>query len=136
MTAAPLAEQVCWLLREHLTMFEQLEALLYLRIHQGSEYDLTALGDALGIQPEHLIVALNGLLTSGLIAVGSHQGLYRFAPHSAELIDAVELLALAYREQSAAVLSTMSVNAIERIRSGPMRAFADSFVLGGKKRNG
>jgi hypothetical protein len=48
----------------------------------------------------------------------------------------VEALVVAYREQSAAVLSTMSIYAIERIRSGPIRAFADSFVLGKPKDDG
>jgi hypothetical protein len=33
-------------------------------------------------------------------------------------------------------MSVMSMNAIERIRSGTMRAFADSFILGKRNRDG
>lgn len=136
MTAGPLSAQVCWLLREHLTTFEQLEVLLYLRNHRDGEFDAAALGETLALRSEHLIEALKGLAASELITAGPDGNSFRFAPRSPELTDAVEGLAVAYQEHSAPILSTMSIYAIERIRSGPLRAFADSFVVGGKKRDG
>ena len=38
--------------------------------------------------------------------------------------------------QTAAVLLTMSTNAIERLRSGALNAFADAFILRGKDKDG
>ena len=42
-------------------------------------------------------------------------------------------LAHACEQQRAELMSVMSTHAIERLRSGAMRAFADSFVFGQKK---
>jgi DNA-binding IclR family transcriptional regulator len=133
MTNEPLSESVRLLLREHMTTFERLEALLYLRKHAADEHTAKSVSDRLGVPPELTSEALAGLTASGLVARGHGNGTFRFAPATPELANAAEGLATAYREQSAAVLSAMSMYAIERIRSGPMRAFADSFVLGTKK---
>jgi DNA-binding IclR family transcriptional regulator len=137
MTNEPFPESVRLFLREHMTTFERLEVLLYLRKHAADEHSAKSVGDGLGVPPELTSDALLGLTASGLIARANAQGTFRFEPATPELANAAAGLATAYQEQSAAVLSAMSMYAIERIRSGPMRAFADSFVLGtGKGKRG
>ena len=73
---------------------------------------------------------LQGLESSALIRRPTrNHSLFRFGPHLPESMDAVEALSRLYREQRALVMSTISIQAIERIRSASIRAFADSFVF-------
>ena len=118
-----------------MTTFERLEVLLFLRERAPEEFALQAISDRLRIHPDLAREALQGLAAKGLLSA-SGEAVYRFAPATPALVETVEALVVAYREQSAAVLSTMSIYAIERIRSGPIRAFADSFLLGKRKDDG
>jgi DNA-binding IclR family transcriptional regulator len=118
-----------------MTTFERLEVLLFLRERAPEELALHAISDRLHIHPDLIREALHGLAAKGLLSADEGAS-FRFAPATPALADTVEALVVAYREQSAAVLSTMSIYAIERIRSGPIRAFADSFVLGKPKDDG
>jgi hypothetical protein len=131
MTAEPFSEQVRFFLREHMTSFERLEVLLLLHGNPSEELTASDVARRLTIREELVAEALHGLAQGGLLGVRS--GAFRFAPATPALGTAVRALAIAYQDQRAAVLSTMSMNAIERIRSGPVRAFADSFVF--KKKN-
>jgi hypothetical protein len=110
--------------------------LLYLHRNTGDEYAALALSERLHISPDLVLETITGLVADGLAAPGKAEGTFRFQPGTAAKAEAVEALAATYQERSAAVLSTMSVYAIERIRSGPLRAFAESFVLGKGKRDG
>jgi DNA-binding IclR family transcriptional regulator len=131
----PFSELVRQLLREHMTSFERLEVLLFLHKHGAEPLSPQDIGNQLGMPPELVLEATAGLEASRL-AQRQGDARFRFAPATPALANAVEELAVAYREQSAAVMSAMSMYAIERIRSGPMRAFADSFLLGKRKDNG
>jgi DNA-binding GntR family transcriptional regulator len=118
-----------------MTTFERLAVLLFLRERAPEEFGPQAISNRLHIHPDLVREALHGLEAKGLLCAAGGDS-FRFAPATPALADTVEAFVVAYREQSAAVLSTMSIYAIERIRSGPIRAFADSFVLGKRKDDG
>jgi hypothetical protein len=136
MSPEPFSEPLRQLLKEVITSFERLEVLLFLRRNTPAAFTAAGIGQSVHIQVEHATEAMASLAECGLLVRGTAEGTFRFAPATPALGSAVEELAAAYRNQSAAVLSTMSVNAIERIRSGPMKAFADAFVLGKRKNDG
>lgn len=129
-----LPEVVRALLRDHLTSFESLEILLLLREYSPQYRSAHDISRETGVPADLTLSSLTALESSRLIertANGSLQ--FRFAPASAGLSEAVAELASMYRDQRAAVMSEMSLNAISRIRSGTLRAFADSFILNRKK---
>jgi hypothetical protein len=130
MTKDPIPHAVHNLLSQHLTSFEHLEILLLLHAHPHDDWSVAAVSERTHIAPELAEPVLASLEASDLIrrAIRNHT-LFRFGPRLPETMDAVEALAVLYREQRAAVMSTMSIKAIERIRSATMRAFADSFVF-------
>lgn len=122
------------LLREHLTSFEHLEILLLLHGQPLADWTPQSVCERIRMPPELAERVLVSLQSSELVRRATRNpGVFRFGPRLPASLDAVEALAALYRDQRAAVMSAMSVNAIERIRSGTMRAFADSFML--KKRN-
>jgi hypothetical protein len=131
----PFSEPVRLLLREHVTTFERLELLILLFRNKEQEWSVEQLCENLNMRRELAPDALAGLAAGGLVQHTADGGALRFSPATPALAAAVEELAVAYREESAAVVSAMSVNAIERIRSGPMRNFADAFVLGPNRRD-
>ena len=60
-------------------------------------------------------------------------------PHVQDALDeAIGNLAESYDENRLEVINLMNTNAIERVRTSAMRAFANSFLLGGggKKNDG
>jgi hypothetical protein len=130
-----LPENVRSFLRDHLTSFECLELLLLL--HRRAEpANADALARQTGIAVELVFAALLELESSQLVRrSGTEPPAFRFAPATAELARAVDDLESVYRDQRAAVMSEMSINAIGRIRSGTLRAFSDAFVFGKKKRD-
>jgi len=128
-----LPDNVRDFLRDHLTSFECLELLLIL--HSRSEpASAEALSVRTGIAIELVTPALAALESSQLLQRNATTPpSFRFAPATPELTRAVDDLERLNREQRAAVMSEMSVNAIGRIRSGTLRAFSDAFLFGKKK---
>jgi DNA-binding IclR family transcriptional regulator len=128
-----LPDDVRTLLRDHVTSFECLELLLIL--HSRSEPgSAQALSGQAGIAIALATPALAALESSQLVRRDTTEPPnFRFAPATTALSRAVDDLERSYRDQRAAVMSEMSVNAIARIRSGTLRAFSDAFVFGKKK---
>src|SRR5262249_28741658 len=137
MTGEQLSDTVQVLLRDRVTTFEQLEILLLLQAHPHDHWTAAAAAERRRI-PEDLVGrALADFSGSGLVEqVRENPAGYCFAPRTTRLRQAVADLAVAYRDQRALVMSTMSVNAIERIRSGTLRAFSDAFLLRRKDDDG
>jgi hypothetical protein len=137
MTSERLPDSVEMLLRDHVTTFEQLEILVILQTHPHDHWTAAAVGERTRI-PEDLIARVLADFTgSGLVEqVRESPAAYCFAPRTAKLRQAAADLAIAYRDHRALVMSTMSVNAIERIRSGTLRAFSDAFLLRRKDDDG
>ena len=131
----PFPQAVCNLLREHLTTFERVEILLLLHAQPDRPWTVRSVSEASRVPVDLAEEALRGLHASGLVH-RDENAVFRFGPDGADRVGAVEALAVLYREQRTSVMAFMSVSAIERIRSGTMRAFADSFIFGKKNRDG
>jgi hypothetical protein len=135
-TESPLSPTLQRLLFDHLTSFEQLEIILLLREHPSRDWSVTMLSETLRTPPDLVETALARLEASQLARGSADGATFRFAPATPAIEKSVDELAEAYRQQRAALLSTMSVNAIARIRSGPMRTFADAFIVRKRKDHG
>jgi hypothetical protein len=131
-----LHEKTRALLREAITSFEMLEIVLLMRAQPEASWTAASLAGRVHVPDDLVARALHALHAAGLAAAvdappGAKSGqLYRYRPATPDLATAAEALALDFSERRAAVLSTMSTNAIERLRSGALSAFADAFVLG------
>ena len=115
--------------------YEQLEALLFLRSRPSQALTAKEVAAELGASPDEVERALMRLHAMGLLAtaVGEMRAHYRFEPADAGSREAVDHLAEAYSESRLEVMRTMTANAIDRLRTDAVRAFADAFVLGRKK---
>jgi DNA-binding MarR family transcriptional regulator len=134
MTEDAIPQAVQELLQQHLTSFEHLEVLLLLHAHAQEDWDVASVSERTRLAPEIVEKVLASLESSELIRRRTrNRNLFRLGPRLPESMDAVEQLAALYRERRAAIMSLMSMQAIERIRSGGLKMFADSFVF--KKRN-
>ena len=130
MTTDPVPQAVQELLRQHVTSFEHLEILMLLHAHLHEDWSIDAVSERTRISAEMVDQVLQGLESSDLVRRATrNRSLFRFGPRLPESMDAMEALARLYREQRAVVMSTISIQAIERIRSASIRAFADSFVF-------
>jgi DNA-binding IclR family transcriptional regulator len=137
MSEAALSKNVQALLRERLRSFEALEVLLLFHAQPSRFWTATSISAEIRLDAELTREALSGLAASGFIRRDSAaEAEYQYHPQTGELASAVHELAEAYREQHATVMSQMSAYAIERIRSGTIKAFADSFVLGKREDDG
>jgi hypothetical protein len=133
-----LGEKTRLLLRDFITSFELLEVFLLLRAHPAQVWTARTAAGRVHIAEDLVLRALESLHISRLVQAGGPlaPGEFRYGPDSAGLADAADDLARDFAERRAAVLSTLSTNAIERLRSRAMTAFADAFVLGGKPKDG
>ncbi|MGH9523175.1 MAG: hypothetical protein ACRD3E_11655 [Terriglobales bacterium] len=133
-----LPETVRALLTECIESYEELEILLLL--HGVGETGLTAVESALRLRIGSPLAAaaLGSLTNRGLVStVGSDpESKYVYSPNSPILDEAVGCLAREYRNQPIRVIKLLSRNAIERLRAGALRAFADAFILGKGSRGG
>jgi hypothetical protein len=88
--------------------------------------------------PEELLMqALSELQTDGLICVVPEDALrHRYAPRTRELEAAMTDLSVIYRDNRVAVISRLSMNAINRIRLRTVRAFSEAFVVSRDRKGG
>jgi DNA-binding IclR family transcriptional regulator len=126
------------LLRDFITSFEMLEVLLLLRATAAQSWTVRAVSDHTHIAEDLIARALASLEAHRFIEAGESggKGSFRYRPGTEDLAAAADELAADFAERRAAVLSTLSTNAIERLRSGAINAFADAFVLGRKHKDG
>jgi hypothetical protein len=137
MSQGGLPEVVAALLRDHLKSFEQLEVLLLLQARRDESWTVERVAAELHLDPDLIRHAMAGLVASGLLAQSPAVPTeYHYRPTRTKLVAAVDELVCAYREQRAALMSQMSTNAIERIRSGTLTAWADAFVIRKRKDDG
>ena len=131
-------EAVKALLREHVTSFEKLELLMILSGEPQQAWTAASLSSRLHVSEELVVEALDALQRSRLVGstVEGEQRTVRYAPASTELAHAARELARIFPDQRAAIIGFMSANAIERVRSGAIRTFADAFIIGIVDKNG
>jgi hypothetical protein len=133
-----LGDKTRTLLRDFITSFEMLEIFLLLHANAGRDWSAAEVADHVRIVDDLVARALESLRTRRLIR-GSPPlppARFQYSPDIRDLADAADELARDFTERRAAVLSTMSTNAIERLRSGALNAFADAFILGSKRKDG
>lgn len=133
-----LGDKTRTLLRDFITSFEMLEIFLLLHANAAHDWSAAEVTARVRIADELVARALESLRARHLIR-GSPPlppGRFQYAPGNRDLADAADELARDFAERRAAVLSTMSTNAIERLRSGALNAFADAFILGSKRKDG
>jgi hypothetical protein len=136
-----VTEDVRQLLRDHVEVYEELETLLLLHGRRDRIWDVDAVADALKIPTANAAAALERLRGCGLaehvavegVEAGGRRTGFRLSARRPGLADTVARLAACYEDQRHVIIRLMNANAIERIRTSAMRAFADSFVVGKKK---
>jgi hypothetical protein len=135
MHSGTLSEGVQALLRDRVESFEAIEVLLLLRRCREQAWTPDAVARELSIEPAIAAEALDHLRRGNLLAARADGAtmLFNYHPGDASLEAAVQGLARAYDENRLEVIKLMSANAIERVRTSAMKAFADAFLLGGTK---
>jgi hypothetical protein len=134
-----ISEHAKALLRDHIESFEQLEILLLLHRRRGEILDPDAVATELKMDFDTVTDALAHFCREHLaIRIEGEGRRFRYGPDRPGLDEAVGDLAESYDENRLEVINLMNTNAIERVRTSAMRAFANSFLLGGggKKNDG
>ena len=123
------------LLFEHVTTYEQLEALLLAHARPRQAWTVTAVADALRIDVPNALASLVELVAHRLLVTDANPSApqYRYAAAGTDMGRAVDQLALAYSGKRLEIIKLMSANAIERMRSSTARAFSDAFIFRRKK---
>jgi hypothetical protein len=126
----PLPADLQEFLRSVIESYDHLAVLLWLRRERSRDWAEIEVVDALAI-PGPLAHTVLADLSAGklLQSVRGESGLrYRYAASGAT--DAlVERLETEYSHSPARLMRLLSAYAIERVRTGAIRAFADSFVI-------
>ncbi|HWB81420.1 MAG TPA: hypothetical protein VG755_40940 [Nannocystaceae bacterium] len=130
----PIPTDVLELLRERVGSLEQLEALLLLHREATRAWSLDEVAERLSLPVDMLEAELAALVAAGLLAV--EQRRWTYAPHDARSAEIVARLAVLYPVRRLEVLRLLSDLAMQRIRGSAARAFADSFVIGRRKKDG
>lgn len=125
-------------LRAWVTSYEQLQALLLLHGRRDDSFSTVSVAEVLHTSEPVAAEALEHLCRVSLVQVhlASSPPTFKYAPASSQLDDLVDQLADAWEHHQLTVMNLMSSNAIERVRTGALRAFADAFVLGKNKPDG
>jgi hypothetical protein len=135
-----ISDDVKTLLRDCIDSFEQLEILLLLHRRRDDTWAPDSIEGELNLDADAAETALEDLCRWSLIEVRVEGGVrcYRYRPDTPGLEATIHALAKAYEEHRLEVIKLMNKNAIERVRTSAMRAFADAFVVGGggKKKDG
>jgi hypothetical protein len=134
MTESEIPAAVRMLLLERIHSYEQLESLLYLHGRRGEPCPAEVVAAALRIAADATVQALEELVANELVVAHRASGtVFRYSAATAALDASVAELARAYADQRLGVMKLMSAYAIERLRTGAIRAFSDSFLIGRKK---
>jgi len=131
-----LSEDVDVLLRSQVGSYEHLAILLRAHRDPDRSWSILELSEVLLIPLTLADNATRELHDSGLLVpAGTAPPRFRFASDAGRSA-AVARLARAYHENPVAVIQALTTNAIQRLRTSALRAFADAFVLRKKDRDG
>jgi len=132
-------EEVREFLRANVRSYEQLEILLALR-HAPRDWTLAELTRELHLSDTAAAYAIEALQRSGLIEARSAAGggvrTFSYTATGNTPARVLDLVANDLRDRPATLLRVMSAQAVERVRTGAARAFADAFVLRKDKPDG
>lgn len=125
-----LDEEVRAFLRHHIDSFESLEVLLLL-YRERTAWTADELCRRFRVRAPVIDDAIASLVRARLVNATERNVLtsYRYADEDSVRDALVASLERTYRDEPIQVMQLMSANAIERLRSGAIRAFADAFVF-------
>jgi DNA-binding MarR family transcriptional regulator len=121
-------------LLENVATYEQLESLLLLVEHPEERWEPSTVAARAGMDETLAKAALDHLSARGLLQ--EEHSRFHFAPQNDVLREQATYLLQIYRQSRLAVISTMSANALERVRLAGIRTFAEAFRLRGNKGHG
>ena len=138
MSGGDLPPPVRQFLVEHIESYEALELLLWLSGQAGKEYSSAEAGSSIGIPSEHAGEVLDQLVEGGLASSRDTGGMrrFRYLRRSDEEERVLSDLRHARETNLVGIVRAMSENAIQRIKGGMLRTFADAFLLKRKKKDG
>jgi hypothetical protein len=129
-----MTPHVLELLRQYIETFEDLEVALALTRAGVQGRSPAGLAAELNLPDAMVAGAVERMIRLGLIrsagGAGDRLMIDRSDPQRAAAIDE---LVEQYTSDRVTVMAQMSANALERVRTAAVRAFARAFVLGGKK---
>lgn len=134
--AAPSAELQVFL-RERISSYETLEALLLLARTPGRSWSSAELAQELNVAEDSLasplrrLAAIEGLLTTTRVASVPR---FEYAPAREGLARVVAELERAYRDQRLTIVQMMSENALARVRGAAAQRLAEAFLIGRPKK--
>lgn len=129
MTRPALASAVLEFLRAHIDSHEQLEILLLLRREGPAWWSSHRIRSVLDIPEELVGKALTRLMARGLLATQGEPPQWAYAAASPQMAETVDQLVRSYEIHRFEIVGLMSGNAIERMRTQTLQAFADAFVM-------
>jgi hypothetical protein len=135
MSEVEIPEEVRALLYDRIHTYEQLETVILLFRRSGQLWTAAMVSAELKIPMEAAREALQGLAAQGVLRVTPEVPTLRY-DWKPELQPIVDNLIRVYDENRLELMSIMSTNAIERMRTGALRAFANAFVFGRKRDDG
>ncbi len=126
------------LLRERLSGLDDLEVLLFVRRGASERRTLEVISAKIRLPEASIQEAVDRLCAAGLLAMhDTGEGGFSYRPETPALDATVKALADYYEQRPADVMRILNRLAIDRIRSGAAKAFADAFVIGnGRKKDG
>jgi hypothetical protein len=136
MNGVDLPAEVQALLLDHIESYEQLEILLLLRLEAAESWSEERISSRLNISPTLTTAALSALRLSGVVKLRGEWPRYEYAADTPAIDDAVNMLVAIHSTHRFEIIKLMSANAIRRMRTGALRAFADAFVLRKDKDDG
>jgi len=136
MSASAIPESLKALLYSHIHAYEELEILVMMQRDPGRHWNARAVAGALAISDDLAADALRALASRGVLDEIEGGSELRYHGPRMELRAAVGDLLAFYGQHRLEVVMQLSANSIERMRTGAMRAFADAFFIGKRKKDG
>jgi hypothetical protein len=126
----PLPAEIESFLEAVIDSFEHLAILLLMRQERDRSWSPAEAAQALGIPAEVVQSAITSLLEQQLLHVVQDEAALRYVYAASGARDAlVERLNVEYAQNPARLMRLLSAQAIQRVRTSAIRAFADSFIL-------
>jgi hypothetical protein len=130
MASNELPEDLKRLLTAHIESYEHLAILVFLYGERPRAFTSAALSDSLKISAGLVSAALASLQQAHLVrAPSASPPHYAYDDSNPALAASVEVLAREYAENPVRIIQLMSSNAIERVRTAALHAFADAFIF-------
>ena len=135
MPSDEIPEPIQRFLFELIHSFEELEVVVLLNRNSAQRWTAQSIADQLKIAVNLVDDALEALRNRGIVAVLTEGGA-TFHVASEDYKPQLGELVTLYERHRLEIVMLMSTNAIERVRTGAMRTFADCFFVGKKRGDG